>query len=56
MARQYFTFNGETGKEHSLFLKGPGVYDSPVPDVEEIAIPGLNGSIMRNNSGNGRRR
>ncbi|MCD8366296.1 MAG: hypothetical protein LUC83_10995 [Clostridiales bacterium] len=54
--RQYLTFNGKSSKDFLLYLSGPGVYDSPEPDVEATSIPGLNGDLMQNNAKSGHRR
>ena len=54
--RQYLTFNGKSSKDFLLYLSGPGVYDSPEPDVEATSIPGLNGDLIQNNAKSGRRR
>lgn len=37
-------------------MSGPGVYDSPAPDVEATSIPGLNGDLIQNNAKSGHRR
>lgn len=54
--RQYLTFNGKSSKDFLLYLSGPGVYDSPAPDVEATSIPGLNGDLIQNNAKSGHRR
>lgn len=54
--RQYLTFHGKTSREYSLYLTGPGVYDAPAPDVEEVTIPGMNGALLRDNAQSGMRR
>lgn len=54
--RQYLTFNGKSSKDFLLYLSGPGVYDSPAPDVETTSIPGLNGDLIQNNARSGHRR
>lgn len=54
--RQFLTFNGRSSKDFLLYLSGPGVYDSPAPDVEATSIPGLNGDLIQNNAKSGMRR
>ena len=41
---------------YPLYLSGPGVYDSPVADVESTSVPGRNGDIITENARTGRRR
>ncbi len=54
--RQTFTFNGKSSKDYLLYLSGPGVYDSPEVDAEQISVPGVNGDILRDNALVGMRR
>lgn len=54
--RQFLTFNGKSSKDFLLYLSGPGIYNSPEPDVEATSIPGLNGDLIQNNAKSGRRR
>lgn len=54
--RQYLTFNGKSSKDFLLYLSGPGIYNSPAPDVEATSIPGLNGDLIQNNAKSGMRR
>lgn len=54
--RQYLTFNGKSSKDFLLYLSGPGIYNSPAPDVEATSIPGLNGDLIQNNAKSGHRR
>ena len=44
-ARQYLSFAGKSSKDFLLYLSGPGVYDSPVADVESTSVPGRNGAL-----------
>ena len=55
-ARQYLSFAGRSSKDFLLYLSGPGVYNSPEPDVEATAIPGMNGDLITNNARAGQRR
>ena len=55
-ARQYLSFAGKSSKDFLLYLSGPGVYDSPVADVESTSVPGRNGDIITENARTGRRR
>ncbi|MCD8299993.1 MAG: hypothetical protein LUC41_02255 [Clostridiales bacterium] len=54
--RQYLEFDGRSSKDYLLFLSGPGVYNSPAPDTETVNVPGMNGSIIRENAAPGMRR
>lgn len=55
-ARQTLSFAGKSSKDFLLYLSGPGVYDSPAPDVKSTSVPGRNGDIISENAKRGRRR
>lgn len=55
-ARQYLVFAVKSSKDFLLYLSGPGVYNSPEPDVTATAVPGMNGDIITDNARNGQKR
>lgn len=55
-SRQFLSFAGKSSKDFLLYLSGQGVYDSPAPDVETTAVPGMNGNIITDNARTGQRR
>lgn len=54
--RQFLTFAGKSSKDFLLYLSGPGVFNSPEPDVSATEVPGRNGDVLSENAKDGRRR
>lgn len=42
----YFTFNDIKSSDHSVYIAGEGVFNSPARRGEEIVVPGRNGSLF----------
>lgn len=55
-SRQYLSFAGKSSKDFLLYLSGPGIFDSPEPDVSATEVPGKNGDVLSENAKGGRRR
>ena len=41
----FFTFNGFNSKDFGVWISGSGTYGAPSWDVEEVSIPGRNGTL-----------
>lgn len=41
-----FTYDGESSRDYGVFLTGEGVFDAPARSVEEIDVPGKNGTFI----------
>lgn len=54
--RQFLTFAGKSSKDFLLYLFGPGVFNSPEPDVSATEVPGRNGDVLSENAKDGRRK
>lgn len=45
----YFMFDGKSSKDFGVYISGTGVFNAPERDVEEIEVPGRNGTIIVDN-------
>lgn len=41
-----FTYNGVNSAAYNLFISGEGTFDAPAPVIDEIEIPGRNGTLI----------
>lgn len=44
-----FIFRGRMSREFGIYISGPAVYNAPERDVEEVEIPGRNGTLTIDN-------
>lgn len=44
-----FWFNGKCSADYGLMASGTGTYNAPERDVEQIAVPGRNGTLIQDN-------
>lgn len=47
--RHYFTFNGHNSSDFGVWISGSGTYGAPSWDVDEVEVPGRNGTLHIDN-------